>query len=298
MRFVRRICRMTLRQRSFFVNSCRCSVQKMSESLQCWFNKAEGRNVTVGPLTLSNISAQCCVNGITAVLNVFANAFVVFKLHQTRARQPVSSILLLFLASLDLLKGAVGQPLYILVDLLKYNGISNCDLRNIVEAILCLCLGYAFLLTTIVITSERFLAIIYPLYHRVYLLKKLLVYTCFMLLVAWAIVVGFFHTVWYFRHVYLVYFCIILFGLVYTVFVYAKIFSVSRNSQKLIIERGHTVRSRKPGPLNNRVLAKDDMTGYPQTFGGKKREGIRMDSESNTGKIGMIIDKCSLGMPQ
>ena len=261
----------------------------MSKGLQCWFSELEEKNVSLSR-TVANISALCCVNVLTFLLNLLANTFVVYKFYQTSARQPVSNTLLLLLSSLDLFKGIVAQPLLILVILFELYGRFNCTLRNITEAIHSIFLGNAFLFVTVVITSERFFAILYPLYHRVYMRKKLLIYSSLTLFITWAILAVTFHTVWYFSNLYLVYLSVLSVGLVYTLCVYVKIFRVSRNSQKSLIQRRDTARSRHFGPLSNENLAKGEIiVGYRLPDDENKKEGIKIDSGVNIGKIEINI---------
>ena len=260
----------------------------MPQGVQCWFSKFEEKNVSLSR-TVGNVSALCCVNVITFLLNLFANTFVVYKFYQTRVSQPVSNTLLFLLASLDLFKGIVAQPLLIFVILFELYGSFDCALRNITEAIHFLFLGYTFLLSTVVITSERFFAILYPLYHRVYMRKKLLVYSSLMLFVAWAILVMTFHMVWYFSNLYLVYLSVLSFGLVYTLYVYVKIFRVSRNSQKSLTQSRDTTGLRNCGPLSNESLAKGEIKeikeGYRLPDDENRSESIKIDSGVNIGKI-------------
>ena len=185
-----------------------------------------------------NDIALCCFNSVTILLNVFASGLVVYKYYQTRARQPVSNTLLFLLASLDFVKSAVCQPLYTSMFILEFVGFFHCTLQNVTETMICIFVGFSFIMETIVLTSERFFAIVYPIYHRVYMRKKVLIYLSLALFVAWAMLLITFHLIIpQLTQLFRFYLFVISFGLVYTLTVYVKIFSVSRKSRSSCCEK-------------------------------------------------------------
>ena len=219
----------------------------MSEGMLCWFAENE-KNISLHSNYYNDV-ALCCVNSVTILLNVFASGLVVYKYYQTRARQPVSNTLLFLLASLDLVKSIVAQPLFTSVYILKLFDIFHCTLENVMGTVLTILLGFTFIMATIVLTSERFFAIIFPIYHRVYMRKKVLIYLSLALFVVWAILSMTFHLILPRRtQLSSVHISILSFGLVYTVAVYVKIFSVSRKSRSW---RGEEVQSRNSSLQNN-----------------------------------------------
>ena len=230
-----------------------------------------------------NDVALCCVNGIMSLLNFFLNAFVVLRFYQTRARQPVSNTLLVLLATLDLLKGSVCQILFISVIFSKFFGVFHCTLERVTNIILAIFLGYAFLLMTIVMTSERFFAILYPFYHRIYMRKKPLVYTSLLLFVLWATLMTISSTIWYFDKIYYMHLAIVLFGLAYTLAVYVKIFCVSRNS---MVKHGEMTGSRNFCSLEKGHTKEDDKESDEVSEKSRKHgDGAKMDPRLNSGKI-------------
>ena len=219
----------------------------MSEGMFCWFVE-NAQNISLHSIYYNDI-ALCCVNSVTILLNVFASGLVVYKYYQTRARQPVSNTLLFLLASLDLAKSCVGQSLFISMFILEFVGIFYCTLQNINETVLCVFSGFSFIMVTIVLTSERFFAIVFPIYHRVYMRKKVLIYLTLSLFVVWAILsMTFYLILRQITQLCSVFLFNISFGLVYTLAVYVKIFSVSRKSTTW---RDEEVKSRNSSLHNN-----------------------------------------------
>ena len=237
----------------------------MSEGMLCWSTETE-KNISLHSIFYNDI-ALCCVNSATMLLSLFANGLVVYKYHQTRARQPVSNTLLFLLASLNLPQSAVAQPLFISMFILEFFGIFNCTLQNVTEIILSILLGFSFLLVTYVLTSERFFAVLYPIYHRVYMRKKVLVYVSLSLFAAWAILVTTFHLIFPRRLSELFYFYLFVLssGLVYNVAVYVKIFSVSRKATAFHGEKAQSRNSQLQNGLS--VVEKKGETG-------KKNSGL------------------------
>ena len=220
----------------------------MSEGMLCWFAE-NAENISLHSIYYNDV-ALCCVNSVNILLTVFANGLVVYKYYQTRARQPVSNTLLLLLASLDLVKSIVAQPLFTSMFILEFVGVFYCTLQNITETVLCVFSGFSFIMVTIVLTSERFFAIVFPIYHRVYMRKKVLIYLTLSLFVVWAILsMTFYLILRQITQLCSVYLFILLFGLIYTLAVYVKIFSVSRRSTTW---RGEEVQSRNSSLQNNR----------------------------------------------
>ena len=220
----------------------------MSEGMLCnWFTE-NAPNISLHSIYHNNI-ALCCVNSVNILLSVFANGFVVYKYYQTRARQPVSNMLLFLLASLDLIKSSVAQSLFTSMYILKFFGIFHCTLENVTNGIIIILSGFSFIMVTIVLTSERFFAIVFPIYHRVYMRKKVLIYLTLALFVVWAILSMTFYLILpRLTQLSIVIVSIVSFGLVYTLAVYVKIFSVSRKSTTW---RGEEFQSRNSSLQNN-----------------------------------------------
>ncbi len=115
--------------------------------------------------------------------------------------------------------------------ILEFFGIFHCTLKNVTHRIIYILSGFSLIMVTIVLTSERFFAIVFPIYHRVYMRKKVLIYLTLSLFVVWAILSMTFYLILpRLTQLSIVNISILSFGLVYTVAVYVKIFSVSRKS--------------------------------------------------------------------
>ncbi|CAB3989494.1 Hypothetical predicted protein [Paramuricea clavata] len=139
-------------------------------------------------------------------------------------------------------------------------------------------------MATIVLTSERFFAILYPIYHRVYMRKKVLVYVSLLLFAACAILLTTCHLIMpRMSQMLYVYLFILSFGLVYTVAVYVKIFSVSRKST---IFHGEKAQPRS-SQLQNGGLAEEDINRIHRLSAvvEKKGETCKKNSGLNTGNF-------------
>ena len=224
-----------------------------------------GKNVSSEHSVYYSHIAVSCVNSLTILLNLLANGFVVFRYYQTRARQPVSSTLIFLLASFDFLQGAVAQPVLLSAYLSQLFGILNCSLQNATITVVCICLGFTFIMVAVVLSTERLVAVVYPIHHRIYMRKKVLVYISLALFGAWTMIMIILHII--LPPVQLFFFnaFILLSGLIYTVAVYVKIFRVVRESAG--------IQSRNRFAMENYGLSKD----------GNKGERIEMNSRLNSG---------------
>ena len=192
-----------------------------------------GQNISLQyPVYYNNIALPC-VNSIVMLLNLLANGFVVFRYYQTRARQPVSNTLIFLLASFDFLQGAVAQPLFILSYILEFFGILNCSLHETANMVECILLGFSFLMVAVVLTTERLVAVVYPIYHRVYMRRKVLIFFSITLFGVWTAIMIILHVVLLPDEIFYINVFVLSSGLVYTVAVYIKIFRVSRASARI-----------------------------------------------------------------
>lgn len=215
----------------------------MSEALPgCWYTELTKKNISLNSnATFYSNIAICCINGLSMVLNLLANGFVVYRYYETRTRQPVSNTLLLILALLHILQGIIAQPLFISTYILEVYGFFNCTLQSVAEAILSALLGYGFITATIILTSERNFAILYPFRHRVYMTKKVLSYLSLTVFAVWTLFVTICHITFpRLTELYYIYLFIMSFGLIYTVAVYVNIF---RESRKLTARHNEMVKS-------------------------------------------------------
>ncbi len=156
----------------------------MSEGMLCWFAE-NAQNISLHSVYYNDIALMLRQQR-DHFTNVFANGLVVYKYYQTRARQPVSNTLLFLLASLDLVKASWVNRFSHRCIFWSLLVSFHCTLENVTKNNICLS-GFSFIMVTIVLTSERFFAIVFPIYHRVYMRKKVLIYLTLSLFVVWAI---------------------------------------------------------------------------------------------------------------
>ena len=105
---------------------------------------------------------------ISAVVNVFLNALVIFAVATRRRLQINSTVLLACLAGTDLLAGLVAQPITIVVEVNRLlGGGSSCTLEKI-QTVVIVAAVFASLSHLVLISGDRYLAIWNPLrYHDI-----------------------------------------------------------------------------------------------------------------------------------
>ena len=196
-----------------------------------------GKNISLPYSVYYNLIALSCVNSFMILLNLLANGFVVFRYYQTRARQPVSNTLIFLLASFDFLQGAVAQPLFTLSYILELSGIFSHILKEAADIATCTLVGINFTMVAIVLSTERLVAIVYPIHRRIYMRRKVLIYVSLTLFGVWTTINVILHLVLtpdqLFNLFYISVFVFLPAGLIYTLTIYVKMFWASRQSAKI-----------------------------------------------------------------
>ena len=261
----------------------RCFSKTMSKALsECWYTEFAKKNISWNSeATFYNDIAVCCVNGLTMVLNLLANGFVVYRYYVTRRRQPVSNTLLFFLALLYILQGIIAQPVIISMYILEVYDRFYCALQRAAEGTLSVFMGYSFIMATIILTSERNFAILYPIRHRVYMTKKVLSYFSLTVFAIWAVFASVCHiTLPRLTELYYLYLCILSFGLVYTLVVYVNIFRESRKLTARLTEKLESTRSPSVDGLGDKGQNRKRLS-----VDGKNSEESGTVSEQNSGNF-------------
>ena len=111
---------------------------------------------------------------ISAVLNVFLNALVIFAVATSRRLQINYTVLLACLASTDLLAGLVVQPITVVVEVRRLLGDgSSCTLEKI-QTVAIVSVVFASLSHLVLISGDRYCAIRNPLrYHDIVTKQRL-----------------------------------------------------------------------------------------------------------------------------
>ena len=180
----------------------------------------------------SNV-AVCCVNILLVILSLIFNGFVVYRYLKTKSRQPISNTFLFVLALVDLLQNFISQPVFITSVVLKLQKIFVCQLNDASKTLFALFSGFGFFMVAVVLTSERMIAVIFPIWRRVHLRKLHVVSISLGVFVFWSgFVVVMLHVVnniTLFRPITA---CFIGISLVYALAGYTKIYSVCRKYTK------------------------------------------------------------------
>jgi hypothetical protein len=223
----------------------------MFTSKRCWYT-SEVRNDKSASVFVSDV-AVCCVNILIVILSILSNGFVVYRYWKTKSRQPVSNTLLFVLASFDLLQSIISQPVFITSLILKLQKIFVCQLHDASKTIFAVFSGFGFFMVAVVLTTERLLAVIFPIWRRMHLRKAHVVAISLGVFAFWgSFVVVTLHIVnnnTLFRPITA---CAIGISLVYTLVVYAKIYCVCRRCKK----RQQASRRKQKASLSSVVNAK------------------------------------------
>ena len=215
-----------------------------------------GKNISLQYSVYYSHIALSCVNSLMILLNLLANGFVVFRYYQTRARQPASNTSILLLSSFDFLQGAVAQPLFTSSYILELSGILDLSLEEAADITTCVLLGFSFMMVAIVLSTERLVAIVYPIHHRIYMRRKVLIYLSLTLFGVWTMINVILHVALppleLFNLFYISVFILLPAGLIYTLTIYVKIFRVIRESAKIQSSSGLSMSSLKLPTTRNK----------------------------------------------
>lgn len=137
---------------------------------------------------VSDISA-CIVNAVLTILTIIGNSCIILAYHENRTLQTKSNLLIVALAFTDLLVGIFVQPLFIWVKIKQMMGTIDCLLEIISDLSTKFSFSISLLTLGLIVTTERFFAVFYPLKHHAWLTKKKLFYSIIVVWVTTAIVV-------------------------------------------------------------------------------------------------------------
>lgn len=200
-------------------------------STVCWY-ASHIRNDESTSVFVSDV-VVCCLNVVILILSLPFNGYVVYIYLKTKSRQPVSNTLLCVLASFDLLQSIISQPMFIINQILKLQKIFVCPLDDASKTVFVIFSGFALFMAAVVLTTERLLAVVFPLWHRVHLRKSHVVRISLIYFVFWGCyVVVMLHVLQnpiFFRPITA---CLIGMNLVYAVGGYIKIYFVCQGCKK------------------------------------------------------------------
>ena len=136
-----------------------------------------------------SLTSNCIVNGVLVMVIVLLNSISVVTIWKSsclKAKLPYFLILVQSIA--DLAVGAISLPLYIALAASELRGIANCVEFGILQAIAFIPIGASFM-TIYLLTFERYLSILHPVFHRLYLTKARML-VCICCATVWVIVTG------------------------------------------------------------------------------------------------------------
>ena len=109
----------------------------------------------------------CVINIILMVFIIFGNVAVILAYCWNRSLQNIPNMLLITLAISDTVVGVLAQPLFI-IKLIRaiFDLRPLCALETLSSIANMYCAGVSMLTLSLVISSERYLAIVHPFKHR------------------------------------------------------------------------------------------------------------------------------------
>ena len=109
----------------------------------------------------------CVINIILMVFIIFGNVAVILAYCRNRSPQNIPNMLLITLAISDTVVGVLAQPLFI-IKLIRaiFDLRPLCALETLSSIANMYCAGVSMLTLSLVISSERYLAIVHPFKHR------------------------------------------------------------------------------------------------------------------------------------
>ncbi|XP_028407936.1 histamine H2 receptor-like [Dendronephthya gigantea] len=131
----------------------------------------------------------CIVNAVLAILTTIGNSCIIFAYHDNRTLQTKSNLLIVALAFTDLLVGILVQPLFVWVKIKQMMGNIDCLLEIISDLSTKFSFGISLLTLGLIVSTERYFAVFYPLKHHTWLTKKKLFYSILVVWVTAAIAV-------------------------------------------------------------------------------------------------------------
>lgn len=199
----------------------------MPSDPNCWYYTEEIAKTANSAAILANDISICSLNIVAIPLNVFFNGFVITKYLKTRSHQPVSNTLLFLLAVFDFLQGIIPQPLFTTIIILKLHRNFQCSFHTVIRTMIPVFSGISFVIATIVLTTDRLLAVVYPIWHRFIMKKDKVIMVILLLLFVWVTAVSVGRHCFYNRKILsLAFLFFIALGLIYTVMVYVKIYFI------------------------------------------------------------------------
>ena len=137
----------------------------------------------------ASLNSNCVVNGVLIIPTVLLNSILVltiWKSSNLKAKLPYFMILMQSIV--DLAVGTISLPLYIAMAALELRGNASCVDFVILQAVSFIPIGSSFM-TIYLLTYERYLSILHPILHRVYLTKARMS-VCFCCAILWVTVTG------------------------------------------------------------------------------------------------------------
>lgn len=121
----------------------------------------------------------CFVNGVLIIPTVLLNSISVFTIWKTcHLKAKLCYFLILVQSLVDLGVGLISLPLYIVHAAVELMGTANCVDGFALQAVAYIPVGTSFL-TIYLLTFERYLSILHPVIHRLYVTKtQVLLYVC------------------------------------------------------------------------------------------------------------------------
>jgi hypothetical protein len=118
----------------------------------------------------------CIINGVFMVMGTFLNSVVIMSLwRSSNLRKKICYFMIFVLSCFDFVVISITHPIIVLLTLSLAFQVYDESLVHVAILIMNMVYGFA-MFTLLTLNIERFLSIVYPIFHRTYVTKRRLLY--------------------------------------------------------------------------------------------------------------------------
>jgi hypothetical protein len=140
------------------------SVEEYNHSQLCFNIHVDVEHATFGHL-VSDVTV-CALDLALMVIAVVANVLAIAAYRRSSVLQTPSNYLLMILSTVDLVFALTVQPLFFVWKALELSGRFSCEVYLSTVLLINFLGAVSFLITSFLISLERYFSVFYPLFHR------------------------------------------------------------------------------------------------------------------------------------